>query len=35
MRVPVRIDRIRRDEALRYLGWKGGCIDPHVLSQLE
>ncbi len=35
MRVPVRIDRIRRDEALRYLGWKGGCSDPHVLSQLE
>ncbi len=35
MRVPVRIERIRRDEVLRYLGWKGECSDPHVLSQLE
>lgn len=34
MRIPVGLDRICREEALRYLGWKGECRDERVLAQL-
>lgn len=34
MRIPIRIEHIRREEALRYLGWRGACEDERVLSQL-
>lgn len=35
MLVPVEMKRIERDEALRYLGWRGKCEDERVLSQLD
>ena len=35
MRIPIKLDSICLQEALRYLGWKGECRDERVLAQLE